>query len=314
MTSNRSPGLVHGDVNFEPSALFPETIAWPRISMITAVYNGEEYLEATIRSIIQQGYPNLDYIIIDDGSTDKTPEIIRKYEKHLSYWTSHANRGLYRSLNVGFARSTGDIMGWLNASDMLHVNSLFVVATVFMSFPEVQWITGRPTNFSAEGMPVEIAPEMPRWSRYQFLAGDNKAIQQESTFWRRGLWELAGGSMETAYRAEGDFELWVRFFQHAHVYPVDALIGGYRRHDNSLSSSNIERYNRTCDMIVSHELESVRGGRWIKLFRGLSELTKSWPIIGSLWYWFTIKALYPLMSRDRPPIIKYSGTKWVTYD
>jgi glycosyltransferase involved in cell wall biosynthesis len=287
-------------------------VTWPRISMVTAVYNGEAYLEATIRSILDQGYPNLEYIIIDDGSTDGTPNIIRRYEDRLSFWTSHSNRGLYRSLNVGFARCSGDIMGWLNASDMLHLNSLFVVGSVFASFPHVRWITGHPTAFSADGMPIEIAAAIPRWSRYTFLAGDNKAIQQESTFWRRDLWQSAGGAMETTYRAEGDFELWVRFFRQAELYPVDSLIGGYRRHENSLSSSDIRRYQRTCDGIIDKELERVRGGGFIEFHRWITDCVAEITFVGSIWYWITVKIIYPLLSWKKPPIIKYKEGKWVT--
>src|SRR6266849_817021 len=81
------------------------TKEWPKITVATAVYNGEEYLEETIRSIVNQGYPNLEYIVVDDGSTDGTVEIIRKYEGAVSGWFSQANQGLYAALNAGFARS-----------------------------------------------------------------------------------------------------------------------------------------------------------------------------------------------------------------
>src|ERR1017187_10197237 len=95
---------------------------WPRITLVTAVYNGERYLEDTICSILQQGYPNLEYIIVDGGSTDGTTEIIRKYEKEIAGWVSESDKGMYDALNKGFARSTGEIMGWLNANDRLHLN------------------------------------------------------------------------------------------------------------------------------------------------------------------------------------------------
>jgi glycosyltransferase involved in cell wall biosynthesis len=97
---------------------------WPKITLVTAVYNGEEYLEATMRSIVNQGYPNLEYIVVNDGSTDGTVEIIRKYEGQVSCWFSQTNQGLYAALNAGFARSTGEIMGWLNSSDLLQVNGV----------------------------------------------------------------------------------------------------------------------------------------------------------------------------------------------
>src|SRR6202011_524721 len=138
---------------------------WPKITLVTAVYNGEEYLEATIRSIVNQGYPNLEYIVVDDGSTDGTVEIIRKYERAVSCWFSQANQGLYAALNAGFARSSGEIMGWLNSSDLLQVNGLFTVGSVFRAFGaetgaaglrDVEWITGRITKISATGMTIDV--------------------------------------------------------------------------------------------------------------------------------------------------------------
>jgi glycosyltransferase involved in cell wall biosynthesis len=113
---------------------------WPRITLITPVYNGVRFIEETIRSIVYQGYPNLEYIVVDGGSSDGTVDIIRKYEKHISWWISHRDNGVYDALNNGFAHSTGDIMGWLNASDLLHTNGLFVVGSVFACLPAVEWL------------------------------------------------------------------------------------------------------------------------------------------------------------------------------
>src|SRR5260221_12068078 len=131
---------------------------WPKITLVTAVYNGEEYLEETIRSIVNQGYPNLEYIVVDDGSTDGTVEIIRKYERQVSCWFSQTNQGLYAALNAGFARSTGEIMGWLNSSDLLQLNGLFTVGSGVAGLGEAEWITGRPTKISAGGMTTGVPP------------------------------------------------------------------------------------------------------------------------------------------------------------
>src|SRR5437868_10792764 len=113
---------------------------WPKITLITAVFNGEEYLEATIRSIVNQGYPNLEYIVVDDGSTDRTEQIIRKYQRELHCSFSQPNEGLFAALNAGFAKSSGEIMGWLNSSDLLQVNGLFTVGSIFRQLHEVEWI------------------------------------------------------------------------------------------------------------------------------------------------------------------------------
>jgi cellulose synthase/poly-beta-1,6-N-acetylglucosamine synthase-like glycosyltransferase len=111
---------------------------WPRITLITPVFNGVRFLEETIRSIVYQGYPNLEYIVVDGGSTDGTVDIIRKYQKHISWWASTRDNGVYDALNNGFAQATGNIMGWLNASDLLHTSGLFVVGSVFAALPAVE--------------------------------------------------------------------------------------------------------------------------------------------------------------------------------
>jgi len=284
---------------------------WPKITLVTAVYNGEEYLEATIRSIVNQEYPNLEYIVVDDGSTDGTVEIIRKYERAMSCWFSQSNQGLYAALNTGFSRSTGEIMGWLNSSDLLQVNGLFTVGSIFRELRDVEWITGRITKISATGMTIDVLP-VRRWSRGRFLAGANKYIQQESTFWHRSLWERAGGKLSTEYRAEGDFELWVRFFRHARLYSVNALIGGYRLHDDALSSSNMERYNRTCDEIAAREVEGLQGSRRaaLKAFRWISEAVKPIPKVRGLWYRAAIRSLYGMRGADWAPVIEYGEDRW----
>ena len=129
---------------------------WPRISLVTPVFNSARYLEATIRSVLNQGYPNLEYIIVDGGSSDGSVDLIRKYERKLHGWLSEPDRGMYDAINKGFARSSGELMGWISATDMLHAGSLFVVGGVFQTFPQVEWITGRPTGFNDDGMAVEI--------------------------------------------------------------------------------------------------------------------------------------------------------------
>jgi glycosyltransferase involved in cell wall biosynthesis len=276
---------------------------------VTAVYNGENYLEATIRSILAQGYPNLEYIIVNDGSTDGTVDIIRKYEAHLAKWIDQSNQGLYAALNAGFSRTTGEILGWLNSSDMLQTHGLFVVGNVFSSFAEVEWITGRPTLIGEEGWPC-VAKELRRWSRYRFLAGANQHIQQESTFWRRSLWERAGGGLSTEFRAEGDFELWVRFFRYAKLYTVDALIGGWRNHTDSLSHSSMKRYDGNCDAIIDRELAMMREGGESKLFCKVIGPVKHTRFVRGIWSRLGGRVLYKWPGSDWPPVIEYQQNHW----
>ena len=125
MTALASAGLQKGDR--------PLIQEWPSIVLVTAAYNAERYIEEAICSVLQQGYPNLEYYVVDGASTDATVEIIKKYEKQISGWISEPDRGVYDAINKGFAQSTGQIMGWLNANDKLHTDGLFVVGSVFPS-------------------------------------------------------------------------------------------------------------------------------------------------------------------------------------
>jgi cellulose synthase/poly-beta-1,6-N-acetylglucosamine synthase-like glycosyltransferase len=133
-----------------------ETCLWPRVALVTPVRNAGKFIEQTILSVLAQDYPNLDYFIVDGGSTDNTVDIIRKYEKQISGWISEPDNGMYDAINKGFARTSGEIMGWISTTDMLHLRGLRVAGSVFGDLPEVEWIMGRATAFNEEGMTVYI--------------------------------------------------------------------------------------------------------------------------------------------------------------
>lgn len=295
-----------------PSPSSPPPQDWPKISLITPVRNSAKYLEQTILSVLAQNYPHLEYIIVDGGSTDGTLEIIRKYEHRLAGWLSEPDQGMYDALNKGFARSSGQVLGWLNASDLLHVNGLFVVGGVFAALPQVEWITGHPTKFNGDGVAIEVMP-LPRWSQRRFLAGANQYIQQESTFWRRSLWEQAGGCVDAKLRAVGDFELWARFFRYAKLYTVDALIGGYRLHEDGLGSGDMAAYDRSCEPILEREIAALPNGKAaVNLFRWISRRVRPIPKVRGLWHRVAVRGLYRWPGADWAPVIRYDLQKgWV---
>ena len=117
-------------------------LSWPRISIVTPSYNQGHYLEETIRSVLLQGYPNLEYIVIDGGSQDNSLEIIQKYQPWIAYWHSQPDRGQADALNQGFARATGEICAYLNSDDLFLPNTLFSVAIAFAQH-RCTWLASR---------------------------------------------------------------------------------------------------------------------------------------------------------------------------
>ena len=203
---------------------------YPKISIVTPSFNQAPYLEQTIRSVIDQQYPNLEYIIIDGGSTDGSVEIIKKFADKLVYWVSEKDNGQYDAINKGFSHTTGDIMGWLNSSDVYYPWTFRTIAEIFESNNEIKWISGMPSNLK-NGVAPQSIRSASQMNIYDVLAGHYKWIQQESTFWKRDLWEKSGGKLDIRIRYAEDFNLWLRFFNHASLYYVNTILAGFRYHD-----------------------------------------------------------------------------------
>jgi glycosyltransferase involved in cell wall biosynthesis len=237
----------------------------PKITIVTPNYNSGEYLEQTILSVLSQNYPNLEYIIIDGGSTDNSIDIIKRYASKLTYWTSENDNGLYHAVQKGFDKSTGEIMGWLNSDDMLHPKSLFTIGEVFSTLDDVKWLQGRPSFFDKTGRIIGVNP-IQRWSKYHFYIGQYQWIQQESTFWRRTLWEQVGERVNVELKLAGDFELWLRFFQYQSLYSTSALIGGFRFRPNQLSNTNEIAYHTEVQHILKQHLISLNRKTLFKIF------------------------------------------------
>lgn len=208
-------------------------MANPRISLITAVRDGEPFLARAMDSILSQGYDNLEYIVIDGGSRDGSLETIQSRERHLAHWISEPDQGHGHALNKGFAQATGDILGWLNADDLLAPGSLKTIAEIFRQEPRIKWITGIPSDITGDDS-LNARKNSP-FNLCDFLEGRAFSIQQESTFWHRELWETCGGKLNESLSLAVDGELWTRFFKHQPLVQVDAVLGGFRRHGENRS-------------------------------------------------------------------------------
>ncbi|MCW6050398.1 glycosyltransferase [Lyngbya sp. CCAP 1446/10] len=231
----------------------------PKISIVTPSFNQGEFLEECIQSILEQGYPNLEYIIMDGGSKDGSVEIIKKYEKYLSYWQSQPDGGQYIAINDAFKNTTGEIMAWLNSDDKYHQNAFFKVVAAFTHYQEIQWLTGRATAWDRDGKLTYFEASIPKWSREyllnltQEIRERRRFIQQESTFWKRSLWEQAGSNLNLGLELAGDFELWVRFSRYAPLFAIDDFLGGFRSYEGQRSKLYIDKYMQEVELVVSQE-------------------------------------------------------------
>lgn len=228
----------------------------PSISIVTPNFNGDRYLQESLRSVTEQGVQNLEHIVVDGLSTDNSNLIIEQFRSRLDHIITEKDSGHANALNKGFARSSGEIMGWLNSDDKLFDGTLRFIQRLFAANPDIEWITGRASSMDEQGEITEVLPAK-RWSRLRFLSGDHAWIQQESTFWRRSLWERAGSTLNEDLALANDFELWLRFFRHAQLHTVDRPLGCFRVRPGQRSVVFKEQYTREASALIEAELRDV---------------------------------------------------------
>jgi glycosyltransferase involved in cell wall biosynthesis len=232
----------------------------PKISIVTPSFNQAEFLDDTIRSVLDQNYPNLEYVVMDGGSTDGSVDIIHRHADQLTSWVSEKDGGQYAALNKGFSKTSGDVMAWINADDKYLPWTFSIVGEIFAEHPEIEWITSLfPLYWDKAGRAVSCTA-LGGFNRAAFFRGEHLDagsghsigwIQQESTFWRRSLWERAGARIDTAFGLAADFELWARFYQHAELYGVGTPLGGFRAHGNQRSTHHASVYAQEAQAILN---------------------------------------------------------------
>ena len=209
----------------------------PKISIVTPSFRQGGFIEKTLLSVLEQKYKNIEYFVQDGASEDNTVSVLEKYENEIAGWESISDTGQSQAINRGFAKTSGEIMAWLNSDDLLLPNALNTVADYFNRHPDVDVVYGNRLLIDENDM------EIGRW----IMPGHDSAvlswvdyIPQETMFWRRRIWDKVGGQIDESFRFAMDWDLLVRFRDAgARFAHIPYFLGAFRIHEHQKTSANI---------------------------------------------------------------------------
>lgn len=227
---------------------------FPKISVITPSYNQGQFIEETILSVINQGYPDLEYIVIDGGSTDNTVNILKKYEKHFAYWVSEKDSGQSEAINKGFRKATGEIVCWLNSDDIFIKDALHKVVKFFNENPELELVNGQLVLIDEQSriLSSNFNIEQKKWYALHSIY----YISQPSLFWKRAIFERVGFLRED-FHASMDLDFLIKIFKNnCKIGHSDKILAGFRMHNSSKSSAGWDNVSFLRDL---KELRKIYG-------------------------------------------------------
>jgi glycosyltransferase involved in cell wall biosynthesis len=208
--------------------------AYPKISVVTPSYNQAAYLEKTILSVVTQGYPNLEYFVMDGGSVDGSVGILRRHEGRITFWRSERDAGQSDALRQGFQKATGEILCYLNSDDTLEPGALRIVGEYFGSHPDVDLVYGNMNFMDAVGKRLFTAYPL---LDLRILVYENPFVPQQAMFWRKDLYERVGG-VNPVLRFAMDYELTLKFLLgRARVVKIHKVLANFRVHPEAKSST-----------------------------------------------------------------------------
>jgi glycosyltransferase involved in cell wall biosynthesis len=231
----------------------------PKISVITPTLNQVQFIEATIRSVLGQGYPNLEYLILDGGSTDGTVEILRKYEGERLHWISQKDGGQSNAINQGFHRATGDILAYLNSDDLYEPGALHAVGGYFARHPEAGWVTGKCRIIDGEGR--EIRRPITAYKNFWLRFGSYRVLQvldyisQPATFWARRVIDRVG-LLDEHEHLSMDYDYSLRVGVHFPLCFINTYLASFRVHPASKSRKIREHFNS--DLMIARRYSNSR--------------------------------------------------------
>lgn len=210
--------------------------SWPRISVVTPSYNQGQFIEETLRSVLLQGYPNLEYLVLDGGSQDQSIEILRSYEESLSYLRIEADDGQSAAIREGFEMATGDILAWLNSDDRYQPGTLARIAHFFSMHPNTVFASGDVNEIDSES----------RFLRRIYATKPNRFISansglhgwpQQGCFWRKSAYDRVGG-IDRSLEFAMDFDLFIRLTSVGHSRRIPGPpLADFRIHPETKTST-----------------------------------------------------------------------------
>ena len=246
----------------------------PKVTIVTPSFNQACFLEETMRSVLEQDYPNIEYVVIDGGSTDGSAEIIQKYESQLAYWQSQKDKGQTDAINQGFARASGEIFAWLNSDDILLPGAVTAAVRQLQTHPEVGMVYGDCLWINADGKKIGNFPAAQ--TDLKKLRRGYVHIPQQASFFRADLWKKVGPLDDSFYFAM-DYDLWTRLAAEAPLLYIPELWAAFRLHGDAKSIAEDDR----CwpEMLRVHYRD---GGKKLSLMTLKYTIRK---VVQPLWIW-----------------------------
>jgi glycosyltransferase involved in cell wall biosynthesis len=242
------------------------------VSIVTPSFNQASFLEATILSVLNQDYPNIEYIVVDGGSNDGSVEIIRRYSNRLHWWVSETDHGQTDAINKGFAQANGEILAWINSDDTYESGAVSAAVEFLRSRPDIGLVYGN-TNFIDENGSV-IGRFPAAQTDYRRMTRGYVHIPQQSAFFRANLWHKVG-PLDPSFYFAMDYDLWVRLARLAPVEYVPSLWANFRLHSSGKTVAADDR----CwpEMLKVHYRD---GGSWLSIITTKYLIRK---LIAPLW-------------------------------
>jgi glycosyltransferase involved in cell wall biosynthesis len=243
----------------------------PKVSIITPSYNQGRFLEASILSVLEQGYPNIEYIVVDGGSKDESVEIIQKYQDRFAWWVSEKDKGHADALNKGFSRATGEILAWLNSDDIYFPGAVSEAVAALMDHPKVGMVYGDADLIDDSGAPAgQFAAKQ---TSYRQMLRGSVHIPQATTFFRTEIWRHAG-PLDLTLFFSFDYDLWVKIARVSEILYVPRRWAKFRIHEAGKTIVNDDRCYP--DMLRVHQREVGGWLSWLRLRAITRRLLYAW--------------------------------------